>query len=145
MIDFFTKDEGNQIIAAIQRAETTSSGEIRVHLEDNCKGNVLNAAKKTFRKLNMHRTERRNGVIIFLAPERKEFAIYGDDGINKVVPENYWQDVRDVLQKHFREGQFTNGIIAAIDLIGEKLRTYFPGVKDDINELPDDISYGGYA
>lgn len=145
MIDFFTKAEGDQIIAAIQRAETTSSGEIRVHLEDNCKGNVLQQAKKTFKKLRMHRTERRNGVIIFLAPERKEFAIYGDEGINKVVPENYWQDVRDILQSHFRKGAFTPGIVAAIDLVGEKLRAYFPGVKNDINELPDDISYGGYT
>ncbi|MEL7020684.1 MAG: TPM domain-containing protein [Bacteroidota bacterium] len=145
MLDFFTREEGNQIIAAIQRAERTSSGEIRVHLEDNCKGNVLNAAKRTFRKLKMHQTERRNGVIIFLAPERKEFAIYGDEGINKVVPDNYWQDVRDILQQHFRKGAFTTGVIAAIDRIGEKLQTYFPGVKDDINELPDDISYGGMA
>lgn len=145
MIDFFTKAQGDQIIAAIQRAERTSSGEIRVHLEDNCKGDVLKAAKRTFRKLNMHQTERRNGVIIFLAPERKEFAIYGDEGINEVVPENYWQDVRDILQKNFREGDFVQGVTQAIDLIGEKLRIYFPGVKDDINELPDDISYGGMA
>ncbi|MFK7934652.1 MAG: TPM domain-containing protein [Saprospiraceae bacterium] len=145
MIDFFTKEQGDQIIAAIQRAESASSGEIRVHLEDNCKGNVLNAAKKTFRKLQMERTERRNGVIIFLAPGRKEFAIYGDEGINKVVPENYWQDVRDILQSNFREAAFAKGVIEAIDRVGEKLRTYFPGVKDDINELPDDISYGGMA
>jgi len=145
MIDFFTEAQGNQIVKAIQRAEMTSSGEVRVHLEDNCKGKVLEEAKKTFHKLQMHKTERRNGVIIFLAPERKEFAIYGDEGINKVVPENYWQDVRDVLQRNFRKGDFAQGVVEAVDLVGEKLRTYFPGVKDDINELPDDISYGGRA
>lgn len=142
MLDFFKKDEGDQIINAIQKAEGLTSGEIRVHLEDNCKGEVLKAAKKTFHKLNMHKTERRNGVIIFLAPERQEFAIYGDEGINKVVPENYWQDVRDLLQTHFRKGAFAQGVIEAVGLIGEKLRTYFPSIRNNINELPNDISYG---
>lgn len=142
MIDFFNKEQEAQIIAAIVDAENQTSGEIRVHLEDKCKGDVLTAAKRTFRKLKMHKTTARNGVLIFLAPERKEFAIIGDEGINELVGENFWAAERDLMQQNFRAGEFAKGICAVIAEIGQKLKTHFPYQQDDVNELPDDISYG---
>lgn len=142
MLKFFTPEQEERIIAAIQQAEQNTTGEIRVHLEDKCKGNIMEAAMQRFKKLHMHQTERRNGVIMFIAPERKQFAIYGDEGINKVVPVNFWDDVRDIMLSEFKKGDFTTGVCLGIERIGEKLKTYFPGIHDDINELPDDISYG---
>jgi len=143
MIDFFTKAQGDEIIAAIRLAELNTSGEIRVHLEDNCKGEIVHAARKTFKKLKMQRTKDRNGVLFFIAPERKEFAVIGDEGIDKVVPENFWEDIRDALQQNFRYSKFKEGIIAGVERVGEKLKDYFPYQEDDENELPDEISYGG--
>ena len=143
MIPFFSKEEGEQIIANIRVAEQNTSGEIRVHIEAKCKGDVLVAAKETFKKLKMHQTAQRNGVLFFIAPERKEFAILGDDGINQVVPANFWQDIRDVLQANFKTGEFVKGISEGVALVGEKLKVHFPYYHgEDINELPDDISYG---
>lgn len=141
MLKFFTPTEEERIIAAIQSAESNTTGEIRVHLEDKCKGEILKEAIKRFQKLKMHKTERRNGVIMFIAPERRQFAIYGDEGINKVVPANFWDDVRDVMLAEFKKGDFATGVCRGIEKIGEKLKVYFPGTHDDINELPDDISY----
>lgn len=141
MVNFFQKEEEEQIIAAIQEAESNTSGEIRVHLEDNCKGEIMKAALRTFRKLKMHKTAARNGVLIFLAPERKEFAILGDEGINTVVPNDFWAEERDLMQSHFKKGAFSAGICAVILQIGEKLKAHFPVQADDVNELPDDISY----
>lgn len=141
MIKFFEPAEEAQIIQAIREAELNTSGEIRVHLEAKCKGDILRAAQKTFRKLKMDKTANRNGVLIFIAPERKEFAILGDKAINEVVPENFWQSERDLMQQHFREQNFAKGISAVVLQIGEKLKTHFPYQQDDINELPDDISY----
>lgn len=142
MIKFFQEAEEQEIIQAIQIAEGNTSGEIRVHLEDKCKGEVLLAAKRTFRKLNMHKTEARNGVLIFLAPDRKEFAILGDEGIDALVPKNFWAAERDLMQGHFKQGAFCKGIVEVVIQIGEKLKTHFPVQSDDVNELPDDISYG---
>ncbi|MCB9288860.1 MAG: TPM domain-containing protein [Lewinellaceae bacterium] len=141
MLKFFKPEEEEQIIRAIRAAELNTSGEIRVHLEANCKGEIMEEAQKVFRRLKMNRTEARNGVLIMLAPERKEFAILGDEGIDKVVPENFWREERNIMQEHFRRGAFTDGICRAIEQVGEKLKAYFPYQKDDINELPDDISY----
>lgn len=143
MIDFFSKEQGDQIIGAIRQAELNTSGEIRVHIEANCKGEIVHAAQKTFKRLKMQLTKDRNGVLFFIAPERKEFAVIGDEGIDKVVPENFWVDIRDALQQNFKHAQFKEGVIAGIERVGEKLKAYFPYQEDDENELPDEISYGG--
>lgn len=143
MIDFFKKEEEKQIVAAIKRAEDRTSGEIRVHLERELDGyDILDVGTEVFFLLKMEETELRNGVLFFIVPNEKKFAILGDKGINEKVPENFWDDVRDILQSHFKQGQFAEGIIKGIDLVGEKLHQYFPYQSDDINELPDDISYG---
>lgn len=142
MIAFFQQEEENRIIEAIRRAEGQTSGEIRVHLEANAQGDILTAASRTFQQLGMHQTQARNGVLIFLAPDRREFAIVGDRGINEKVDENFWQAERDLMQRHFREGDFAGGLCKVIDQIGEKLRAFFPYQDDDENELSDEISYG---
>ncbi len=141
MIRFFPKEDESKIIAAIKAAEQNTSGEIRVHLEDKFKGEVLAEAARVFQKLGMHKTAARNGVLIFIAPEKRKFAIVGDKGINEKVPPNFWQDERDLMAQHFKKGEYTNGVCAVVEQIGEKLQTYFPYQSDDENELPDDISY----
>lgn len=141
MIKFFNKEEEERIIKAIQSAELNTSGEIRVHIEADAEGDILDIAAKTFNRLGMHETKARNGVMIFLAPERKEFAIIGDQGINDVVSENFWDTERDLMQGQFRMGQFCEGICLAIQQVGAKLKQFFPYQSDDENELPDEISY----
>ena len=140
--NFFTKEEQKQIVAAIQAAEKETSGEIRLHLESRCKGDPLQRAILIFQKLKMHETKQRNGTLIYLAVKDRKFAIFGDAGINKVVPENFWEDVKEIMRDHFSRGEFLQGILAGIERIGEKLKTYFPYQQDDVNELSDEISMG---
>jgi len=142
MIDFFTKKQEQSIIAAIQEAERLTSGEIRVHLDRDYEGGITGAAHRTFHALGMDRTKLRNGVLIFIVPSKHEFAIYGDRGINQKVPTHFWEAVRDVMQQHFREGKFAEGVCQGVQLAGEKLREYFPWKDGDKNELSDEISYG---
>ncbi|NOX87435.1 MAG: TPM domain-containing protein, partial [Calditrichaeota bacterium] len=97
---------------------------------------------KVFQKLKMHKTALRNGTLIYLALNNKKFAIFGDKGINEKVPENFWEDVKDVMAEHFKQNKFTEGLVAGIGMIGNKLKEFFPYQSDDVNELPDDISIG---
>ncbi|MEZ4892735.1 MAG: hypothetical protein R2778_06925 [Saprospiraceae bacterium] len=47
------------------------------------------------------------------------------------------------MWEHLQKDEAANGVCQAIDLIGERLREYFPADdKDNENELPDDIIYG---
>ena len=141
MVRFFNREEEATIVAAIQAAELATSGEIRVHVEVGARKPALEVATRTFRELGMEKTQDRNGVLILLAVDRREFAILGDEGINKVVPEDFWDTERDLMQQHFKRGEFATGIEKAIEQIGTKLKQYFPYQSDDVNELPDAISY----
>jgi uncharacterized membrane protein len=90
----------------------------------------------------MHKTQLRNGVLFYLAIKDKQFAVLGDAGINSLVPENFWEEVKDEMLLHFKQGNFTVGLVNGITMAGEKLKQHFPYQKDDINELPDEISFG---
>jgi uncharacterized membrane protein len=139
---FFSKEEKINIVKAIKEAEHQTSGEIRLHLESRCKGNTLERAVKIFEKLKMHDTRLRNGTLIYMAIKDRKFSIFGDQGINEIVPDNFWEDVKEEMRRLFIKDQFADGVIRGIYLIGEKLKEFFPYQEDDVNELPDDISIG---
>jgi uncharacterized membrane protein len=140
--DFFSKQEQEDIKQAILNAELDTSGEIRVHIESTLSGDILDRAAFVFKKLGMDQTEQRNGVLIYLAVKNRRFAIIGDVGINRLVPENFWDDIKSSMLNHFRESRFTDGLIEAITLAGLQLKKHFPHLKEDKNELPDDVSFG---
>lgn len=141
---FFTKDEKEKILQAIKEAEKNTSGEIRVHIENRCPGNVLDRAAFIFEKLGMHNTKDRNGVLFYIAIGDRKFAVIGDAGINAVVPENFWDSIKSIMEEHFKNMEFTEGLIKGINEAGKKLKEYFPYMPDDINELPDEISFSKY-
>jgi len=138
---FFTKEQQQRITNAIREAEMDSSGEVRVHIETSCPGEVLDRAAWIFGKLGMHKTKDRNGVLFYLAVSDRKFAIIGDAGINAKVPENFWNDVKELLARDFQQGRFTEGLSDGIILAGKHLKKHFPHQKDDVNELSDEISF----
>lgn len=138
---FFTPEQQEVIVRAIGEAEHATSGEIRVHVETSCKVNVLDEAAWLFKKVGMHKTADRNGVLIYLALKERSFAIIGDSGINAVLPAGFWDGIRDHMQSRFSKGHFTEGLAEGVQMAGEKLREHFPRSKNDVNELPDAISF----
>jgi len=139
--DFFSATDELQIMNAIRQAESNTSGEIRVHIENNCKGEVLDRAAQVFDLLKMHKTELRNGVLFYLAIRDRKFAIIGDAGINAKVPDNFWDEIKEMMLKHFKEGAFAEGLSQGIIKAGEQLQEHFEHQDDDENELSDEISY----
>lgn len=138
---FFSEEEKSRIMHAIAQAEKATSGEIRVHLEEKCGDDVIKRATQVFAKLNMHKTELKNGVLIYLAVKDKKFAIIGDEGINNSVPENFWDTIKNNMVSSFSQGDFLNGIIGAINESGEQLKHFFPFHHADVNEVSDEISF----
>ena len=138
---FFTKEQQAQIFTSVKDAEKETSGEIRVHIETLCPEDVLDRAAWIFKKLGMHKTVDRNGVLFYLAVNDKKFAVIGDAGINAKVPSGFWDGISGLLSQNFRDGRFTEGLSEGIIVAGKQLKTHFPYQKDDVNELPDDISF----
>ena len=139
---FLTRPQEEEIVETIRKAELCTSGEIRVHLHTSrCTKPVQEAAAETFYRLGMDKTALHNGVLIYLATREKEFFILGDKGIDEKVPENFWDSTRDAMQKHFKKGDFVQGICSGVEEAGAQLKNHFPYESDDENELPDEISY----
>lgn len=149
--NFLTKDEEARVVEAIRLAEQNTSGEIRVHIEkgvgpetDPSQSAVvpLERAVELFHLLKMDNTQQRNGVIIYVAVESHQFAIYGDKGINEKVDDDFWNCTKDIMQKHFRQGNNCQALVEGIHNAGVQLQKHFPFHHDDTDELTNEISKG---
>ena len=140
-MSLFTDLEQDEIAKAIAEAEKATSGEIRIAIDKNCEGDAYEKATEYFGKLGMEKTLLRNGILIYLAHADRKFAIIGDAGINRAVPNDFWETTKEVMKTHFIKGDLASGILEAIKMAGEKLGMYFPYQAEDINELPNDIVY----
>jgi len=138
--DFIASLDQPRIIDAIHNAEQMTSGEIRVHVQPKAHGEIRSVAERTFERLGMTKTDRRNGVLLFIACEEQRFVILGDEGIDAKVPAGFWDEIAAKLTIRFQRREFTEGIVEAIHSAGEELRHYFPRAHDDVNELSNEIN-----
>ncbi|MDF2449726.1 MAG: Psb32 and founding protein of phosphatase [Bacteroidota bacterium] len=136
-----SSDEEARLIKAIHDAEKKTSGEIRVHIEETCTGDTLEACKKMFTDLKMDQTKDRNGILFFLAVESRGFAVWGDEGIHKKVTDEFWHHLTDCAIGYFKKGDLISGLEKSVEMCGEKLQLYFPLEHDDKDELSNEISY----
>ncbi len=140
---FFTSDEEAQIVRAIQEAEGKTSGEIRVHVQHRAQKDSYQHATHIFKKLGMTKTQEKNGVLIYLAPQSRQFVVLGDLGIHEKVAPDFWDKIRDAMQEDFKRGDFVKGLVDGVTACGRELGRYFPRKSDDKNELSDQISTDG--
>lgn len=142
LTDFLSLEEQLHVVDAIVAAEKCTSGEIRVHMEPQCKmRDAYKRAIKVFNKLKMYKTRARNAVLIYVAFESHNVAIIGDKGINAVVPSDFWNEALAMISENFTKGAYANGLCNVIELIGNSLAQYFPHDDNDVNEQSDEISF----
>jgi uncharacterized membrane protein len=132
-----------KVKTAIEQAEDQTSGEIVVSVAPFFWGNVEKAARRAFARLGVTQTQLHNGVLFFIVPSRRSFVVLGDQGIHEKVGQAFWDAVAAHLTEHFREGNFTEGLVHGIAEVGNQLKTHFPYDRTgDVNELPDEVDFG---
>jgi uncharacterized membrane protein len=127
------------VTQAIRDAEGQTSGEIRVYIAKKCKGEPYSEALSLFHKLKMHKTQRRNGVLIFVSPSDRKAAVVGDEGIHSIAETGYWDSVLKVMLAEFAATSIAEGLCKGIAMIGTLIKDRFPLEEGDINELSDEI------
>ena len=142
MTSFLERIDHDRIVAAIADAEKKTSGEIRVHLHHRPVRDPIAAGAKVFEKLGMTRTAERNGVLVFVAPRSKNFAILGDSGIHEKCGDDFWIRAAAAMGGHFQNGNFTEGIAGTIENLGNALAAHFPRRADDADEISNEIDEG---
>ena len=130
-----------EIVAAIRAAEQKTSGELRVFISRKDVADPVAAAQAEFTRLGMTQTRERNAVLIYLAPGSRKFAVIGDQGVHVRCGDAFWQELAGAMTKHFRTGEFTDGIVQGIKHAGELLAEHFPRRPDNDNELPDRVEH----
>lgn len=141
LADFIPHDGQRRIAQAITEAEKRTSGEICVHVTPHCAGHPLQQAQAAFDRLELFRTQRRNAVLIYIAYVDRKVAILGDEGINSMVGEGFWDDALALLKRHLLVGRPVDGVCATVALLGQQLQTYYPADRNDLNELSNEVTY----
>lgn len=141
---YFSEQEKQKIVTAIQSAEQKTSGEVRIFIENRCEYvNPLNRAQELFFNLKMDQTAERNGVLVYIAMKDRQLAVFGDEGIHQKVGSGFWNEEIKKMLAEFRQQHYADGLAAIIEDIGGALAYHFPyDRKDDKNELSDDIVFG---
>ena len=129
-----------RVTASIAAAELRTSGEIRVLLSHGKTADPVGTAKKHFERLGMTTTAARNGVLIFIAPRSRNFAVIGDTGVHEKCGPEFWHELAAAMTEHFKTQDFTAGLVHGIDRAGALLAAHFPRAPDDRNELPNDVA-----
>jgi uncharacterized membrane protein len=140
VLAFLSPGDLEAISRAIAAAETGTSGEIRVHLEQTCLGDPVARAVELFEQLGMHRTALRHGVLLYLAVEDHRLAVVGDRGIHERVGEAYWRALATVTAARLHGARPVHAIVDGLGEIGRTLARHFPRRPDDRNELSDEVS-----
>jgi uncharacterized membrane protein len=143
--DFLDGLDHDRIVAAIRAAESRSRGEVRVHVSHTEAEDARHAAALAFDRLDMAATRERNGVLVFVSPRSRRFAIVGDVGIHRKCGAPVWEEIASAAAADFRSGDFTRAIVGAVGRVGDLLERHFPRTPgtSDRDELPDQVSSEG--
>jgi uncharacterized membrane protein len=140
--EFLNQLQHPDIVAAIREAELKTSGEIRVFISHKPVEDAVTAAQAQFQRLGMTKTQQRNGVLVFVAPETRKFAVVGDTGVNEKCGEGFWRELAAEMTGHFKQSEFTLGIVQGVRKAGQMLALHFPHAPANPNELSDEVEHG---
>ncbi len=143
-VDFFSPAEKEKILSAIKATEETTSGEVRVFVENHCSYvDAVDRAKEIFYRLQMHQTAHRNATLVYVALKDRQLAVFGDEGIYAKTGDSFWRNAVSHMLKNFDKENYADGIADVVKEIGGALTSHFPYESaTDKNELPDDIVFG---
>jgi uncharacterized membrane protein len=136
-----TLEEKQKLVEAIHHAELGTSGELRVHFSYSPnETDIFKSAKSHFQSLGMHQTTEHNGMLLYINPSLKKFSVFGDEGIHQKVKQDFWDQLSTDVTKAIREKNMVGGVVHALQIMGDALKTHFPARAGKANELPDDVS-----
>lgn len=103
----------------------------------------IDRAREVFFKLKMQETDHRNAVLLYLAMDDHELALFADEGIYREAGSEYWNTEVQEMIARFSSENMGDSIEKCIAHIGQTLKEKFPYIPtEDRNELPDDIVFG---
>jgi uncharacterized membrane protein len=128
---FLSAVEHDRVHQAIRVAEEGTSGDIVLFITHRHVTDPLAAANDEFRKLRLEDAADKNSLLILLAPKSQKFAVVGGTALHEKVGQAWWDELIGLLTRHFKAGDYTHGILAAIEQAGRALKHHFPASVSD--------------
>ncbi len=140
---FFTTEQQHQMVQAVQQAEKNTSGEVRIFVESKCEYmDAVDRARDIFFSLKMEKIKDRNAVLLYMAIDDRQLALFADEGIYQRLGQEYWDREAKKMIDSFTKNDYTGGVCVVVEEIGQALKKEFPYQSTDKNELPDQIVFG---
>lgn len=98
----------------------------------------LNALQQ-FLARNVHITEQRTGILLFVSMAEHYAEVIADAGINARVEQEEWNAIVSTLIHHASRAAVGEGFVEAIGQAGKLLSHHFLAGDDDVNELDDHL------
>lgn len=139
--EFLSRLEHDSIVKEIAEVESKMRGEIRVFISRKEPDDAVAAAQKMFHHLGMHKGAEKNGVLLFVAPRVRKFAVIGDSAVHERCGDKFWKEVAHEMSGYFGRGEFTEGIIHGVRRAGKLLADHFPRRPGDEKQPLNDIGH----
>jgi uncharacterized membrane protein len=122
---FLDQIEHDHIHRAIQAAEENTAGRIVVYIGHRRVADPLVEARRLFRKLGLESGGDKAGLLLFVAPKTRKFAVLGGKALHEKLGQEWWDRLAEMIAKEFREDRYTAGLLAAIGEAGRVLHAHF--------------------
>jgi uncharacterized membrane protein len=140
MHPLYSSEFAERIEAAIEEAESRTSCEFKVHLEDFCEEDVFDRAAYVFSELNLHKTKARNAILVFVVVQNRKVVILADAGVTSVLNNTLIDEEVKNMTEAFRSGMYVSGVAESLGRMSRYLSPIFPREANDINEISNSIS-----
>lgn len=139
-----SEGEKSRLVDTIKRVEETTIAEIKIHIDNHCKEEVLAKAATVFTKLGMDKTKNKTGVLIYVACQDRKMAILADSAIHQKVKANYWDDLVAQCINFMKQEKYFEGLTHVLQSIEKDLSSHFPSSiqSENPNEISNDLSFG---
>ena len=123
------KSDRERIDRAIGEAERGTTGLIIVRVVPDRKIDAMARAKAEFAHFGLHRREARNAALLLVAPNARQYALFGDRALHERVGDAFWTDVTTEFRRYLAYDQLVDGIVAVVGRLGAAFREHFPDAR----------------
>jgi uncharacterized membrane protein len=138
----FPKQALIEIEAAIKDSEHLHGGEIRfavenaLPLEKVWSGvSARQRALEVFSDLRVWDTAKNSGVLVYVSVADREVHIVADRGVAGCVEQVEWDEIADIMEREYHQGNFLQGSLQGIARITTLLASHFSPDINNVNEL----------
>lgn len=137
---FFEEQFSLEVEKAIEEAELLTSAEFKLHIEEVCNEDVLDRAAFVFSELQLHKTQLRNAVLLYVSVNDRKVSILADAGAKAHLSEEVLSNCLSTLINDFKSSSYAAGIRSCFLTLADALKSSFPYQANDINEISNKVS-----